>query len=71
MSEKDGSPFRRVGKADLRAHAFAINRVQASIDRVRVICAERGVERVATDAIVLAVQIAVTEMCTGRIEGSE
>lgn len=70
MSARDNDKTRAFSrKADLRGSAFAINRVQAAIDRVRIICEERGVDRIATDAIVTAVNIAVTEMCTGRVEG--
>ena len=54
--------------ADLPAIAFHLNSLQRALDRVRLACEAHGVDRVARDAIIRSMQIAITEACSGRVE---
>lgn len=68
MSKKSGGAFGRKDGPDTRGNAFAINAVNRAVDRVRVVCADYGIDRIPADAIVRAIQVALTEVCTGRVE---
>lgn len=69
MSKKSGGASGRKDGPDTRGNAFAINAVNRAVDRVRHVCERDAVPRLTADAIVRAMQIAVTEVCTGRVEG--
>ena len=69
--KKSGGAFRRSAGADVRGNAFAINAVNRAVDRVRHVCERDAVPRITANAIVRAMQIAVSEVCTGRVEGGE